>query len=78
MAAIPYDVAQAFMNGEPARRGEFKSTGPGYFVTSERGPDEIRRYTVRRACADGSIDTVGEFQEHATAAQAKSAARAAA
>ncbi len=168
MAAIPIDVAQAFMSGEPARRGEFKSTGDalysydlrlayrlhgrvficedlrnrrgvtpttgrhmiallgvldddtptpsfytiddiksasasagqhwfepgtmrffnsrvldgvyglGYFVSSERYKDEPRRYTVRRACADGSIDTVGEFQAYATAAQAKRAARDAA
>lgn len=43
------------------------------FVTSERGPDERRRYTVRDARPDGTIDTIGEFQGYATrkAAMAK-------
>jgi hypothetical protein len=37
-----------------------------FFVTSEKGPNGIRAFTVREAKPDGSIDTVGEFQEHAT------------
>ena len=53
--------------------------GGRYFVTSEQfvpydGPPEPRRYTVRRANDDGSIDTVGEFQAYETAAQARAAA----
>jgi hypothetical protein len=41
------------------------------FITSEKGPDEVRRYTIRDARPDGSIDTVGEFQGYRTLAQAK-------
>lgn len=48
-----------------------------YFVTSERfDANTPRRYTVRRIGANGSIDTVGEFQQYATLRQAKAAARA--
>lgn len=32
------------------------------FVTSEQGPDGRRRYSIRDAQPDGTIDTVGEFQ----------------
>lgn len=38
-----------------------------FFVTSEKGPDEIRRWTVRRARRDGTIATCGEFQGHESA-----------
>ena len=58
--------------------------GDGYFVTSEQGRSGFgslghawngqRLYTVRRAMADGSIDTVSEFGEYATLREAKSAA----
>jgi hypothetical protein len=41
-----------------------------YFVTSERGPDGIRRYSVREALPDGSIETVGDFGEWSTAGKA--------
>jgi len=37
-----------------------------FFVTSEKGPDGVRRFTVRRAMPDGTINTVGDFQGHAT------------
>lgn len=43
------------------------------FITSECGPDGRRAYTVREACPDGTIDTVGEFQGYGTLAQAKAA-----
>ena len=46
----------------------------GYFVTSEQGPNGVRRYSVRQ-CVDGSISTVGEFQAYQTAAQAHRAAQ---
>lgn len=56
--------------------------GEGYFVTSEQFvthyPEyhtEPRAYTVRHALADGSISTVGEFQQYATAREAQKAAR---
>lgn len=54
--------------------------GGRFFVTSEQAPNAAvwggaRRYTVREATAAG-IDTVGEFQQHATRAQAIAAAKA--
>ena len=53
--------------------------GGRYFVTSEqckfRGETFARRYTLRRANRDGSINTVfGQFQEYETLADAISAA----
>jgi len=58
-------------------------TDGAYFVSSERpSPDygtwEPRRYTVRFCSDAGSIDTIGNFREHDTLAQAKRHARAAA
>lgn len=43
------------------------------FVTSEKGPDEIRKYTVKRleGC---TVRDYGEFQAHLTARSAKKAA----
>ena len=41
------------------------------FITSEKGPDGVRRYSVREACPDGTIDTVGEFQAYRTRDQAR-------
>lgn len=54
--------------------------GGRYFVTSEQfypvlGEAYARRYTIRVAADDGSIDTVGEFQAYKTARAAKAAAR---
>lgn len=51
-----------------------------YFVTSEQDNtggawDGQRRYTIRRANDDGSIDTVGEFGQYASTARATQAAR---
>lgn len=50
-----------------------------FFITSEQfcdqGQCDPRRYTVRECLPDGRIDTVGEFQEHATVAGAKRAAQ---
>lgn len=48
--------------------------GGTYFVTSEQGPDGIRRWSVRSATDDGEIDTVGEFGEHASSSEAHAAA----
>ena len=55
----------------------FKSPRGVFFVTSEKGPDNRRRYTVRQfgGKARCSIKTVGKFQKFRTAAQAKAAAR---
>ena len=59
------------------------SAGNVYFVSSEQRGDyrivAARRYTVRKYQPHtNSIETVGEFQEYATAALAKAAAREAA
>jgi hypothetical protein len=49
--------------------------GSTLFITSERRgfDDPTRVWTVRRAFANGDIETVGEFGEHTTRAQAVSA-----
>lgn len=49
--------------------------GRAYFVTSERGPNGRRAYSVRVANLDGSISTVGEFQGYPTGRAAHAAAR---
>lgn len=49
--------------------------GGCYFVTSEKGPDNVRRYSVRVCNLDGSISTVSNFQEFGTAAKAKAYAK---
>ncbi len=48
--------------------------GAATFVTSERPPNGPRRYTVREARPDGSIDTVGEFMAYGTSLAAHAAA----
>lgn len=57
--------------------------GGKYFVTSERDDSDAfvsaawggeRRYTVRVANADGSIDTVGQFGQYASRSGAHAAA----
>ena len=54
-----------------------------FFVTSDqftsmRGKSYPRRYTVREALPDGSIGTVGEFQQHEDKKSAIAAAKGAA
>lgn len=50
------------------------SSGRQVFITSERCDETTpRKYTVREALTDGSIDTVGEFQQHATLQDARDA-----
>lgn len=50
-----------------------------FFITSEQfDADAPRLYTVRRANDDGSIDTIGEFQQYETYQEARAAARASA
>jgi len=45
-----------------------------YFVTCEDNFNRTARlYTIRKANADGSIDTVGDFQAYETLEQAKEA-----
>jgi hypothetical protein len=50
--------------------------GGTYFVTSEQAPYDSRRWTVRAADPDGSISTVGDFQEYRNPKDAISAAEA--
>ena len=45
-------------------------------VTSEKGPDMVRAYSVRRVLDTGEVDTVGPFQGYATAKAAQKAAQA--
>lgn len=45
------------------------------FVTSEKAPNQPRRFTVRKAWADGRVESCSEFQQFATARQAKAWAR---
>lgn len=47
----------------------------GCFVTSEEPPYGARRYSVRRAMADGSIETVGDFMAYRHVEDARAAAR---
>jgi hypothetical protein len=47
-----------------------------FFVTSERGPDMVRAYTVRLVEPDGSIADVGGFQAYHTHGAAQRAALA--
>lgn len=43
----------------------------GYlFFTSEKGPDGVRRYSVRYQDGLGNVHTKGDFQAHSTARQA--------
>ena len=47
-----------------------------YFVSSERGPGGVRRYSVRRANIEtGTVETVGDFQAYSARATADAAAR---
>jgi len=66
---------------EPKTMRFFKSRvllrvyGGRYFVTSEKGPNGVRAYSVREVTEDGSdISTVGEFQGWPTEATAKAEA----
>lgn len=53
--------------------------GGRYFVTSEQfhGPDgsEPRRWTIREVLPTGDIETVGEFQQYESPAEAVAAIR---
>jgi hypothetical protein len=48
-----------------------------YFITSERVDDrDRRRYSLRRAKPDGTVETIGAFQAYASKSEALNAARA--
>ena len=47
------------------------------FITSEKGPDHIRKYSVRSFDSKtGKVDTVNDFQAYETARQAHNACKA--
>jgi len=69
-AAMRFFASRVLADVFPAADGS-----GAYFVTSERGPDMARRYTVRLARSDGSVVTAGEFQAYGSARAAKAAAR---
>lgn len=48
--------------------------GGRFFVTSEKSPNDKRRYSIRIAHSDGRIDTIGGFQGYATSKSAHKAA----
>lgn len=53
--------AMRFFRSRPASFA-YSGCGGVYFVSSERGPDGVRRYSVRQAIEGGKvIRTVGEF-----------------
>jgi hypothetical protein len=48
----------------------------GLFISSERGPNGVRAYTLRRADFEtGNVKTEGEFQAYSSLARAKTALR---
>lgn len=61
-----------------SRVGEYGYQGPGgvYFVSSEQfNAQSPRLYSVRRQKADGSIETVGDFQAFKSRSGAHAAAK---
>ena len=80
---FPLSFAAARANNEaagqfffsPGAMRAFKSRLCGrmfgrYFVTSEKGPDNVRRYTVRRSNPSGDVSDVSDFQAYASRAGA--------
>jgi hypothetical protein len=73
--------AAGFHFFEPASMRFFNSRihrdvyGGSVFITSEEGPDNVRRYTVREITDRGSIDKIGGFQAYATRTEAHAAAK---
>lgn len=68
--------AMSFFNSE-IESGLYVGAGCAFFVTSEAmNADDPRDYTVRVARQDGHVQTVGEFREFDTLADACQAARA--
>ncbi len=48
----------------------------GVFVTSEKGPNGVRAYTLRQIMQDGSILSISAFQQYSTSKAAHTAAKA--
>ena len=49
--------------------------GGRFFVSSEKIPNNVRKYSVRETLECGRIVTVGEFQKYHTRSQAIAAAK---
>lgn len=48
----------------------------GYFISSERGPDNKRKFTIRRGDLEtGTVSTIGQFQQYQSLRTAKTALR---
>ena len=61
-----------FFDSRVLERVIHDGAGKVYFVTSERFDSRSPRlYSVRSMNSEGSIDTVGKFQEYGTAKQAQ-------
>jgi len=59
--------------------GHYQGDGGVFFVTSERGPNGIRAYSVTEFVPEtGRVGHVGTFQGYATPARARAAAKQAA
>jgi len=71
-----FDAASMRFFSSRASERIYPAPHGAYFVTSERFDAEAKRmYTVRFMALDGTTDTVGTFQQHATAAVAHRKAR---
>lgn len=60
-----------FFKSRLADVGYQSADGSVYFVSSEKGPDDRRAFSVRRLSGPkGDISTIGEFQSFATSGTA--------
>lgn len=64
-----------FFNSRIGRRMYGRRMYGRYFVSSEQGPDGIRRYSIRQSMPNGHIETVGTFGQFSTSASATRAAK---
>ena len=68
-----------FFNSRVGETAYQDGRGGAYFTTSEKGPNNVRAYSVRHYDpARCGVETVGKFQAYKTAAQAQGAAQRAA
>jgi len=65
--------AMRFFKSRVGDHGYLDIDGCYYFVSSEKGPDTSRKYSIRYQDTQGHISTIGEFQAYTTGRQAKSA-----
>ena len=63
--------AGPFFKTRLPKNGFEDEDGTLYFVTSEKGPYDDRKYTVRCVNAEGIISSYSEFQQFETRAEAK-------